>query len=197
MRALRATLAVVLAAVPILALGCGDGEPTGYPTREWSGWFQSHMTDSSTDCWGADLPPPLKGFTMTVQHHLNNRADVRMGTFVSLSGAFEDDSLHATTSFDVPVALPDSIAARVTPEDSIDTVTYRLDAVFADSAYAGTYVVRTPDINALSRGESPGRCSYRYRIEGVEVEDLPTVGEDESPGVPGDDASPGVPDAPR
>lgn len=193
MKAARTALPAVLVAAPLaLALACGGGEEErDYPSREWSGWFQSRMTGSSTDCWGADLPPPLTGFTMTVEHHLNNRADVRMGTFVSLTGAFDSDSLHATTSFDVPVGLPDSIADRATPEDSLDSVTYRLDAVFADSAYTGTYVVRTPDINALSRGESPGRCAYRYEIAGVEVADLPTVGEEDAAVVPDGDAGPG------
>lgn len=194
MKATRAALPALLATAPLaLALACGGGEEIDYPSREWSGWFQSRMTGSSTDCRGADLPPPLTGFTMTVEHHLNNKADVRMGTFVSLTGSFDADSLHATTSFDVPLALPDSIADRAAPEDSIDSVTYRLDAVFADSAYTGTYVIRTPDINALSRGESPGRCAYRYEIAGVEVADLPTVGGEavmEEGAAPGDAAEP-------
>ncbi len=192
---MRALLAALVAAPLALAVACGGGAEEGdYPSREWSGWFQSRMTGSSTDCRGADLPPPLTGFTMTVEHHPNNKASVRMGTFVGLTGTFDADSLHATTSFDVPVALPDSIADRATPEDSLDSVTYRLDAVFADSAFSGTYVIRTPDINALSRGESPGRCAYRYEIAGDEVDDLPTVGGGEGPGIVPDGSSPADPE---
>lgn len=179
--ALRAALVAALLAA---ALACGGDEEPGYPSRDWSGWYQSRMTGSSTDCHGSELPPPLSGLTMTVEHHPNNRASVRMGSFVSLTGAFESDTLHATTSFDIPVALPDTIAARVTPADSVDTVAYDLSAVFADSAFAGTYLIRTPDINALARGEGPGRCSYRYELSGVEVEDLPTVGGEEGQGAP-------------
>lgn len=180
--------ALVAALLPAL-LGCGGEPEPGYPSRDWSGWYQSRMTGSSTDCHGAELPPPLSGLTVTVEHHPNNRASVRMGTFVSLTGSFAGDSLHVTTSFDVPVSLPDTIAARATPADSLDTVAYDLAAVFADSAFAGTYRIRTPDINALARGEGPGRCSYRYDLSGVEVEDLPTVG-GESSGVPGEGTAP-------
>lgn len=185
--AARAALAAALGA----ALACGGAEEPGYPSRDWSGWYQSRMTGSSTDCHGADLPPPLTGLTVTVEHHPNNRATVRMGTFVSLAGAFDGDSFHATTSFDVPVALPDTIADRAAPEDSLDVVAYDLSAVFADSAFSGVYLVRTPDINALARGEGPGRCSYRYELSGVEVDDLPTVGGEEVPGVLEEGAAPG------
>ncbi|MBW3660637.1 MAG: hypothetical protein KY397_03275 [Gemmatimonadetes bacterium] len=179
MSAVRAT---VLAALAAAGLGCADGDDPDYPSKEWSGWYQSRMTGSSTDCHGADLPPPMSGFTMTVEHHANNRASVRMGTFVGLSGEFAGDTLRATTSFDVPIQLPDTLVARATPADSLDTVAYRLDAVFADSTFTGSYVIRTPDLNALARRQGPGRCAYRYELSGVEVEDLPTVG-GEKPGV--------------
>ena len=188
--------ALLAAACLLGVLACGgDEEEAIFPSREWSGWFQSRMTGSSTDCHGADKPPPLTGFTMTVEHAANNRALVQMGTFVSLAGDFEGDSLHAKTSFDVPVALPDTIAARATPEDSLDTVTYRLAAAFADSAFTGTYVVRTPDINALARGEGLGRCSYRYELSGVEVDEVQTTEPPVVPGGPEEGGAPGTPPA--
>lgn len=177
----RGRIAAILLAGTAAAAACGGGEP-GFPSADWSGWYQTTMADSWTDCAGTELPPPMTGFTMTLEQRPDNSAHVRMGTFMGFDGTFDGDSLHAGTTFDVPVSLPDSIAARATPADSLDAIAYAFDAAFADGAFRGIYEVRTPDLNALVHGDGPGRCTYRYELKGTEVEDLPTTAPAEAPG---------------
>lgn len=164
-----------IVATLLAGVACGGAAEGNFPSEDWSGWYQTTMTGSSTDCVGTELPPPMTGFTMTLEQRPNNTANIRMGTFIGLEGTFEGDSLHASTTFDIPVDLPSDLRARATEADSLDTIAYAFDALFEDGAYAATYEVRTPDLNALVRGEGAGRCSYVYELEGVEVEDLPTT----------------------
>lgn len=156
--------------------GCGaDGDAPGYPTRDWSGHYQTRMTGSSTDCHGADLPPPLTGFTMLVTQHPNNRAEIVMGPFIRLRGSFDGDSLEAGHATEAPIDLPDSIARRATGADSLETIRYAMRLGFTGQTARGTYIIRTPDINALARGEGPGRCTFRYEVSGIFAEDVPTL----------------------
>lgn len=174
----RATLAL-LAALALAA--CGGEEGPEFPTRDWGGYYQSVMTGSSTDCHGAELPPPLTGFTLTVTQHPNNRAELLVPPFIRLRGTFDGDSLVATHAATAPIALPDSIARRASPADSLETIAYVMRLGFREGGYEGTYVIRTPDLNALARGERPGRCTYRYGLRGTFAPDVPTLPAPEAP----------------
>lgn len=168
----RGAMAIALAGAVVAACGGGGAD---FPSRDWTGHYQSTMSGSKTDCEGAPLPPPLSGFTLTLEQTPDNRATVRMGTFVRLDGTFHGDSLVATRTLEAPIDLPDSLRARVTPADSIETIGYEFRAALADSAFTGRYVIRAPDLRALSGGGEAVRCSYTYEVRGRQDESVPTI----------------------
>lgn len=147
------------------ACGGGDGEE-GYPSRNWSGAYAVRVVGSSTDCAGAEAPPPMSGFLMRLVHHTTNRVEVEMNPIVTLEGAFEGDRMTAGHAVEEPVSLPDSLLERATPTDSIETIRYALTADFEGDGFEGRYEIRAPDLRALVEGR-PARCSYRYRLAGT------------------------------
>lgn len=109
---------------------------------------------------------------------VSQRADsvtVTLNPIVRLQGRIQDGHLEARTVIEAPVALPDSLAARVSPADSLDTITYLLEADFDASGFTGSYLIRSPDLRAVFQGAG-GRCDLRYELAGQR---LPAA---ESPG---------------
>jgi len=160
------------AVAPLLcAIACGGAEPAdeaGFPSRDWSGPYALEVVESSTDCVGAEAPPPLGDTVLDVRQTLENEAAVHIGPLVALDGQFDGDALEARGAITQPISLPESLAARAAAEDSLETIGYALEVTFAeDQVLAGRYVVRAPDLNALSRGSGAGRCEYVYEIRGV------------------------------
>jgi hypothetical protein len=145
----------------------GDGEEA-FPSRDWSGPYALGVVESSTDCVAAEAPPPLDDTVLDVRQSVENEVTVQIGPLVAMSGRFDGDELEASGSITQPIPLPDSLAARATAEDSLETIAYALEATFAeDGMLAGRYVIRAPDLNALSRGTGAGRCQYVYEVRGM------------------------------
>jgi hypothetical protein len=155
----------------ICAIACGGADPAddaGFPSRDWSGSYALEVVESSTDCLDAEAPPPLGDMVLDVRQSVENEAAVQIGPLVALSGRFDGDALEAHGAITQPIPLPDSLAARASAEDSLETIAYALDATFAeDQTLAGRYVVRAPDLNALSRGSGSLRCEYVYEVRGL------------------------------
>ena len=172
MRRGAALAALVLAA-------CGGGGDEG--PRNWSGSYVSRMTGSSTDCVDETLPPPLTGFTMQVAQTPEGVTGVWMAPVIQLNGEFRGDSLVATSRFEHPLALDDSLLARIEPADSFDVIAYELHAAFADSGYTASYVIRTPDVRALVAGAPTLRCEYRYELAGQRLADAAPLSPDTAP----------------
>jgi hypothetical protein len=122
---------------------------------------------SSTDCQGAEAPP-LGDVILDVRQSVENVVTLQMGPVVSMTGTLDGDALSASGSISQPIPLPDSLVARATPADSLETITYALDGTFAaDSTLTASYVIRAPDLIALSRGTGAHRCGQTYELEGV------------------------------
>ncbi|MGH7566674.1 MAG: hypothetical protein ACREK2_07575 [Gemmatimonadota bacterium] len=153
------------------ATACGSqGEDGGeaFPSRDWSGSYALEAVESSTDCVGADAPPPLGETVLDVRQSLDNNATVRIGPMIAMGGRFDGDELEASGSITQPIPLPDSLAARASAEDSLETIGYALEASFAeDETLTGRYVIRAPDLNALFGGSGAGRCEYVYEVRGM------------------------------
>ena len=154
----------------LAAAACGspdDGaEETAFPSRDWSGPYALTAVESTTDCGGAEAPPPLTDAVLDVRQSPDNTAVVRVPPLVEMQGRFDGDRLEAHGSINQPISLPASIAARAAPEDSLDTIGYEMEAEFAEGGLEGRYRVRAPDLNALSAGSGPGRCEYVYDVRG-------------------------------
>ena len=154
----------------LVAAACGapdDGaEEAGFPSRDWSGPYALTAVESSTDCAGAEAPPPLTDAVLDVQQSTDNAAVARIPPLVEMGGRFDGDRLEAAGSINQPISLPESLAGRAAPEDSLDTIGYVLQAEFSEDGLTGRYSIRAPDLNALSAGSGPGRCGYVYELRG-------------------------------
>lgn len=166
---LRCTPRVLLCIV-VSAAACGsrdDGaEEAAFPSRDWSGPYALTAVESSTDCAGADAPPPLTDAVLDVRQSPDNAAVVRIPPLVEMQGSFDGDRLEAAGSISQPISLPESIAGRAAPEDSLETIGYTVEADFAEEGMTGRYAIRAPDLNALSAGSGAGRCEYVYEVRG-------------------------------
>ena len=153
-----------------IAAACGssdDGaEEAAFPSRDWSGPYALTAVESSTDCAGSEAPPPLTDAVLDVQQSADNAAVVRIPPLVEMEGSFDGDRLEAAGSISQPISLPESIASRAAPEDSLDTIGYAVEAEFAGEGLTGRYAIRAPDLNALSAGSGAGRCEYVYELRG-------------------------------
>lgn len=145
-------------------LACG-GDEEEYPSRDWTGRYATRTLDSSTDCTGVDLPPPLTGFFLELDQHPNNRATLRLNPLVALTGEFEGDNLQAEGRVQADIDLPEQMLER-SEADSVDLTTYTLSADFVGVGFEGTYRIRTADIRAIADGEGPVRCTQRYELRG-------------------------------
>lgn len=161
---------VALAAALWTVQACGSGDEK-YPSRDWSGRYATRVVESSTDCQGATAPPPITGLIISLEHYDNNQAAVQMTPVIRVAGEFEGDRLEATTVIREPVSLPDTLVARVTPADSIETITYRFEADFKRNGFQGRYVIRAPDLRALVLKGSGKRCQIRYSLSGQRVQE--------------------------
>ncbi|HJU87557.1 MAG TPA: hypothetical protein VJ788_09340 [Gemmatimonadota bacterium] len=157
----------------VLAAACGapdDGaEEAAFPSRDWSGSYALAVLESSTDCAASQAPPPLSDAVLDVSQSVDNTALVRIPPLVEMEGRFEGDRLEADGSIRQPISLPESIAARAAPEDSLETIGYTVEAEFADEGLEARYAVRAPDLNALSAGSGAGRCEYVYEVRGTAI----------------------------
>lgn len=149
---------------------CGsqdDGaEEAGFPSRDWSGPYALEAAESSTDCAGAEAPPPLTDAVLDVRQSPDNAAVARIPPLVEMQGTFDGDRLTAGGAILQPISLPESIAGRAAPEDSLEAIGYALDVAFEGEGLTGRYAIRAPDLNALSAGSGAGRCEYVYEVRG-------------------------------
>jgi hypothetical protein len=155
---------LVLAGVAFAACG------SDYPSRDWSGSYLTRMVASSSDCHEQPVPPPMPEFIAELEQEGDNRATMWINPVVKLTGAFERDELTATAALVDSVGLPDTLAQRIQPADSFDTITYDFRGEFEDWRFRGVYVIRSPDIPALVKGLRPLRCTIRYEVEGARFE---------------------------
>lgn len=164
-----------LTAVALLgAIACGggdDGADEEFPTRDWSGPYAIEVIAATTDCQGAEAPPPLGDLVLDVRQSVDNDVRVTIGPLVALTGRLEGDELLAGGEIFQPISLPDSLTARVSVADSLETIVYRLEAAFAGDSFRGRYVIRAPDLVALARGSNARRCAYDYELRGVPLLD--------------------------
>ncbi|MGH7556501.1 MAG: hypothetical protein ACREMD_01710 [Gemmatimonadota bacterium] len=170
----RRLIGVALALLLPVA-GCGDGNDV-YPSGDWSGRYGTTVSQAATDCYGATAPPPMTGFILDLEHHRNNRATLTMNPVVRLAGEFDGDRLEAWNQVETPVELPDSLLARVTEADSLETITYRLEADFSRNGFVGRYVIRAPDLRALVSEGAASRCEFRYRLAGQRIREATESG---------------------
>jgi hypothetical protein len=154
-------------------LGCGspgDDEGPDFPSRDWSGRYSLEEVESSTDCVGAEAPPPLGNTVLEVRQSPDNDAVLGVGPLVAMGGRFDGDEVEARGSVIQPIPLPDSLLARVSAADSLELIDYAMELRFAeDQTFAGRYVIRAPDLNALSSSSGAGRCEYVYEVRGAPV----------------------------
>lgn len=158
-----------------LIAGCGREGGDAYPSGDWGGRYGTTVSQAATDCYGATAPPSMTGFILDLDHQRNNRATVTMNPVVRLAGEFHGDRLEAGNAVVAPVALPDSLLAGVTEADSIETITYRLEADFSRNGFVGTYVIRAPDLRALAAEGEAARCEYSYRLAGQRIREASEV----------------------
>lgn len=167
--------APLLLAMSVWIAACGE-EDDAYPSRDWSGRYATTVSEAATDCHGATGPPPMTGFILTLEQTRNNQATVTMNPVVRLTGEFRGDRLEAGNIVEEPVELPDSILARASAADSLETITYALEADFSRNGFLGRYVIRAPDLRALVRDEEGRRCDYRYRLAGQRIREAVGTG---------------------
>ena len=164
----RIATTVVAACV---AAGCGGGsddpaEPA-FPSRDWSGSYAVEIEGTTTSCAGPEAGTPPGELLFEVRQSRDNDAQVFVGPLIALAGRFDGDALEAGGTIHEPVALPDSLTARATAADSLETIVYALDASFSgEGALEGTYRIRAPDLVALAHGSGPGRCEIVYDLRG-------------------------------
>lgn len=157
----------VLLALVAIACGGESGDEAAFPSRDWSGPYALDVVESSTDCLEADAPP-LGDVILDVRQSVENEVTLQMGPVVAMHGRLEGDALAASGAISQPIPLPDSLTARATPADSLETISYALDATFAaDSTFTGSYVIRAPDLIALARGSGARRCEQIYELRGI------------------------------
>ncbi|HET6617213.1 MAG TPA: hypothetical protein VFH69_05335 [Gemmatimonadota bacterium] len=157
----------VLLALAAIACGGEPGEEAAFPSRDWSGPYALEVVESSTDCLEADAPP-LGDVILDVRQSVENEVTLQMGPVVAMHGRLDGDALAASGAISQPIPLPDSLAARATPADSLETISYAIDATFAaDSTFTGSYVIRAPDLIALARGTGARRCEQIYELRGI------------------------------
>lgn len=165
----NARRAIAAAALCCAACGGSDEETAvGFPSRDWSGPYALQVERATTDCEGAEAPPPLGDMVLEIEQSVDNQAVVRIGPLVALGGRFDGDELEAVGSITQPVPLPDSLLARATASDSLDTISYRLQATFeGEGMLRGTYRIAAPDLVALAHGSGDRRCGYVYEVRGT------------------------------
>ena len=140
----------------------------GFPTRDWSGPYALEVVEATTDCVGADGPPSLGDAVLDLHQAVDNSASAQIGPLVALNGRFDGDELEAAGSITQPIPLPDSLASRADEADSLETITYGLQATFRqDGTLEGTYRIGAPDLVALARGTGEHRCEYVYEVRGA------------------------------
>lgn len=159
---------IALAAALWTAAGCGGADP-GYPSRDWSGRYATQVVESSTDCQGATAPPSMTGLILSLEHYDNNQVAVQVTPLIRLAGEFDGDHLETTNVIRESVSLPDTLLARVTAADSIETITYRFEADFERNGFQGRYLIRAPDLRALVLEGSGKRCQIRYVLSGQRI----------------------------
>jgi hypothetical protein len=157
---------VVLVLAGVAFAACGRD----FPSRDWSGSYLTRMVASSSDCHEQTVPPPMPEFIAELEQEGDNRATMWINPVVQLAGTFEGDELTATAALVDSVGLPDTLAQRIQPADSFDTITYDFRGEFEDWRFRGVYVIRSPDVRALVKGLSPLRCTIRYEVEGARFE---------------------------
>lgn len=155
----------------LLTLVACEGGDDGYPSRDWSGRYATRIVESSTDCQGAAVPPPITGLIISLEHYDNNQVAVQMTPVIRLAGGFEGDHLEATHLIREPISLPDTLLARATPADSIETVAYLFEADFEGNGFQGQYVIRAPDLRALVLEGTGKRCQIRYTFSGQRIQE--------------------------
>jgi hypothetical protein len=166
---IRYPVSLIMLCGLLLASGCGgtdDRSEAAFPSRDWSGPYALTAVESSTDCVGAEAPPPLTDAVLDVRQAPDNTAVVRVPPLVEMQGRFDGDRLEANGSISQPISLPASIASRAAPEYSLDTIGYAVETEFAEGGLEGRYVIRAPDLNALSADSGAGRCEYVYEVRG-------------------------------
>lgn len=159
-----------------------DGGPV---LRNWSGRYAALVVESSTDCVDAEAPPPMPAFVLDLIQQTDDTVILTLNPLVQLGGRFDGDRLEAQAVVIEPVGLPDSIAERATPADSLETITYRFEAAFSESGFQGEYVVRSPDLLALVHRGEGARCDYRYELRGERLGEGPPVPRGTTPIRPG------------
>lgn len=170
MTPLRTSRGLLVIAALLWAIACGgtdDGSEAGFPSRDWSGDYALGVVESSTDCLNAEAPPPLGDLALEVRQSIDNHVTVMIGPLVTLAGRLDGDELTAGGEISQPIPLPDSMVARTTPSDSLETIVYRLEATFTGDSLRGRYAIRAPDLVALARDTGKRRCSYEYAIRGT------------------------------
>lgn len=156
----------------LTALACGetdDGAGDAFPSRDWSGTYSLRVLESSTDCLGAEAPPSLGDQSLEIRQTVDNDVTVVIGPLVALGGRLNGDELEARGEIWQPISLPDSLVARATEADSLETIAYWLEAELAGDSLRGRYVIRAPDLIALTRGAGQRRCAYEYEVRGGEL----------------------------
>lgn len=167
---MRSNATRTIAAAALWCAACGGSgaeEEAGFPTRDWSGPYAVQVDEATTDCVGADAPPPLEDLVLDIEQSVENDAVVRVGPLIALGGRFDGDRLDAIGTISEPVSLPDSMLARATSADSLETITYELHATFEGEGFRGTYRIGAPDLVALARGTGDFRCEYAYEVRGT------------------------------
>jgi hypothetical protein len=92
-----------------------------------------------------------------------------MTPVIRLAGGFEGDHLETTNFIQEPVSMPDTLLARVTSADSIETITYRFEADFERNGFQGRYLIRAPDLRALVLEGTGKRCQILYTLSGQRI----------------------------
>lgn len=149
-------------AVMALVVAC----ESEYPSRDWSGSYLTRVVGSSSDCYEVPVPPEIPQVVAELEQKSDNQATLWLNPLVQLAGAFEGDELAVSGAIVDPLTLPDTLAGRIGPADSFDSVVYDFHGEFDDWRFRGEYVIRTPDIRALVRGVQPLRCTLRYELVG-------------------------------
>jgi len=154
------------------ALACGetdDGAGPAFPSRDWSGTYSLRVVDSSTDCLGAEAPPPLGDLTLEIRQTIDNDVTVMIGPLVALGGRLNGDELEARGEIWQPISLPDSLVSRTSEVDSLETIVYRLEVALSGDSLRGRYEIRAPDLIALARDAGERRCAQEYEVRGGEL----------------------------
>ncbi len=156
--------------VPLVLAAALHACGSEYPSRNWGGTYLTRMVASSSDCFESPIPPPITELLAVLEQGSGNDARLTINPIVPLKGSFRGDALAARASFVDSLQLPESLARRITPADSFDTITYEFDGKFKNWRFRGEYRVRAPDVRALVKGATPLRCTMRYQLAGARFE---------------------------